>query len=53
MPQSSTPKKIIRENKTHTFNPEIYKPYQKFIESKDKIMSRDLERHMMRTLDNA
>ena len=52
MPEIPT-QNTIRENKTLTFNPTIYKRYKKFIESKDKIMSRDLERHMIRTLNNA
>ena len=42
-----------RENRTLTFNPKIYKSYKRFIESKDKIISRDIERHMIRTLNNA
>ena len=45
--------KLKRERKTLSFNPTIYTPYKKFIESKDKIISRDLERHMIRTLNNA
>ena len=45
--------KILRENKTLTFNPEIYKSYKKFLDSNGKIASRDLEKHMIRTLNNA
>jgi hypothetical protein len=52
MPQIPTQNEK-RENRTLTFNPNIYKPYKKLIESKDKIMSRDIERHMIRTLNNA
>jgi len=42
----------LRENRTLTFNPETYDRYKSFIESKDKIMCRDLERYMQRQLDN-
>ena len=52
MPEIPT-QNTIRENKTLTFNPKIYKSYKRFIESKDKIISRDIERHMIRTLNNA
>ena len=52
MPEIPT-QTVKRENRTLTFNPKIYQPYKKFIESKDKIMCRDLERHMIRTLNNA
>ena len=52
MPQIPT-QNAKSENRTLTFNPNVFKPYKKFIESKDKIMSRDLERHMIRTLNNA
>ena len=52
MPEIPT-QTVKRENRTLTFNPKIYQPYKKFIESKDKIISRDIERHMIRTLNNA
>ena len=52
MPEIPT-QTVKRETKTLSFNPKIYKSYKQFIESKDKIISRDLERHMLRTLNNA
>ena len=50
MPKSNTPN---REKKTHSFNPLIYKQYQNLLESRGHIpVSRDLERHMMRQINN-
>jgi len=42
-----------REKKTHSFNPIIYKAYQTLLESRGHVpASRDLERHMMRQINN-
>ncbi len=51
--QTTKTERPLRENRTLSFNPKIYKSYKQFIESKDKIISRDIERHMIRTLNNA
>ena len=51
--QTTKTERPLRETKTLSFNPKIYKSYKHFIESKDKIISRDIERHMIRTLNNA
>ena len=41
-----------REKKTHSFNPIVYKQYQTLLETRDVPVSRDLERHMMRQINN-
>jgi hypothetical protein len=51
--QTTKTERPLRETKSLSFNPKIYKSYKQFIESKDKIISRDIERHMIRTLNNA
>ena len=50
MTEKPSPK---REKKTHSFNPVIYKAYQTLLESRGHVpASRDLERHMMRQINN-
>ena len=44
--------KRFREMKTHTFNPDIYNRYKSFCESRDVACSRDLERRMIRQMNN-
>ena len=45
-------KEIKRERKTLSFNPVLYKQFQDLCESRDVPMSRNIERHMMRQVNN-
>ena len=46
MREIQTPKKRVR--KCHTFNPDVYKPFQEMCKDRDTVPSRVLERFMDR-----